>query len=181
MKNYSFDRCAGVLYSPDVPRCWLIELVSRPLRHSPTRRRSLIKTACSLEDAEAYANRLLGAWFEGWVCSSYLIPQPGVLDFSNHLRRIFVLSESHELGMSQVIGPSPLQELDLCDYFRTQPNIILHFLRSKALIPPAGGQLREVSERAFRRLQVCNPFEDFLVRGNMEASIGEYKTNIRRI
>ena len=35
--------------------------------------------------------------------------------FPNHLQGIFVVSERNELGMSQVIGPGPLQELDLCD------------------------------------------------------------------
>ena len=69
-----------------------------------------------------------------------------------------------------MIGTSPLQELDLCDYLRTQPNTFLHFLRSKPLTPPASGQLRKVSERAFRRLQVFNPFEDLASCCRDEAS-----------
>ena len=82
------------------------------------------------------------------------------LRFPNDLRGIFVVSESNELRMSQVVSAGPLQELDLRDYLRTQPNTFLHFLRSKPLTPPASGQLRKVSERAFGRLQVFNPFED---------------------
>src|ERR1700733_16209184 len=72
--------------------------------------------------------------------------------------------------MSQVISAGPLQELDRCDYLRTQPNTFLHFLRSKALTPPASGQLRKVGERAFRRIQVFNPFEDLASRCRDKAS-----------
>ena len=71
--------------------------------------------------------------------------------------------------MSQVIGPRPLQEVDLCDHLWTQPNTFLHLLRRKPLTPAAGGQLWKVSERAFGRLQVFNPFEDLTSRCRDEA------------
>jgi hypothetical protein len=57
------------------------------------------------------------------------------------------------------IGAGPLQELDLGDYLRTQPNTSLHFLRSKPLTAAAGCQLRKVGEGAVGRPQVLNPFE----------------------
>jgi hypothetical protein len=47
---------------------------------------------------------------------------PPALSFPDHLRRIFVVSERNELSVSQVIGPSPLKELDLCDYLWPEPN-----------------------------------------------------------
>jgi hypothetical protein len=82
-----------------------------------------------------------------------------VLRFPNHLRRIFVVSECDELGMSQVISPGPFQELDLRDYFRAHPNALLHFLCGESLAPSAGGRLGEIRERTLRCFQVLDPLE----------------------
>jgi len=62
--------------------------------------------------------------------------------------------------MSQVIGARPLQELNLYDYLRAQPNAFLHFLCGEALAPSAGGRFRKVREGALRRFQVFDLLED---------------------
>ena len=71
---------------------------------------------------------------------------------------------SNELCMSQVIGPGPLQELNLCDNLWTHPNTFLHFLRSESLTPSAGRWLGKVREGTSERLQMSNAFEDFAPR-----------------
>jgi hypothetical protein len=72
--------------------------------------------------------------------------------------------------MSQLIGPSPLQELDLRDYLRTQPNTFLHFVGSEPLTPSTGGQLREVGEGAKGHLGVfSNSLEDLASRRRHQA------------
>jgi len=55
---------------------------------------------------------------------------PSALCFPDRLQGIFVVSQSNKLGMSQVVRPGPLQELDPCDHLRARPNTFLHFLGS---------------------------------------------------
>jgi hypothetical protein len=52
------------------------------------------------------------------------------LSFPDHLEGILVVFQSNELGVPRVVGPGQLQQLDLRDYLRPQPNTVLHLLRS---------------------------------------------------
>src|SRR5271169_3572080 len=61
--------------------------------------------------------------------------------------------------MSEMIGPGPLQELDLCNGLWPEPNTLLHFLRGESLTPATCGQLRKVCEGTLRGLQVLDPLE----------------------
>jgi hypothetical protein len=71
---------------------------------------------------------------------NFTLDLPSIVGFPNHLRRILVFSESDELGMSQVVGAGPLQELDSCNQLRAHPNTLLHLLRSEPLAPSASGR-----------------------------------------
>jgi hypothetical protein len=58
-------------------------------------------------------------------------------------------------------GSRPFQELNLRDKLGSHPNTSLHLPGSEALTPPAGIRFGKIDERAFRRSQVFDPFEDF--------------------
>src|SRR5271154_2078494 len=97
------------------------------------------------------------------IIRSPIAPRPCLvtLSFLNYLRRILVVSEPNKLGMSQVIRSRPFQKLNFRDHLRPYPNTFLHFLRSEALTPPAGGRFGKVCERAFWSSQMFEPLENF--------------------
>jgi hypothetical protein len=47
-----------------------------------------------------------------WIKVANVDCTGSALRFPDHSRRIFIVSERYELGVSQVIAPGPLQELD---------------------------------------------------------------------
>ena len=52
----------------------------------------------------------------------------GWLGFPDDFTRIFVVPDSDELGVPKVVRPRPLQEFDLSDSLRLEPNAVLHLL-----------------------------------------------------
>jgi hypothetical protein len=79
-----------------------------------------------------------------------------VLALPDDIVRIFIVAQGDELGVPQVIGASPLQELDLCDGFRTKPNTFPHLLGCEPLTPSAGANFGEIDERTLLRLKMSD-------------------------
>ena len=92
-----------------------------------------------------------------------------LLGFPDDFTGIFVIPHSDELGVPKVVGPGPLQELDLSDGIGLEPNTLLHLLRSKALTPPPRCGLWEIGEWALCSREVLDLVEDFPTSGGDEA------------
>jgi hypothetical protein len=82
--------------------------------------------------------------------------QPSRQCLPDHLSRIFIIPQSHELGMPELVGSSPFREVDADHDLRFHPDTGLHFLRREPLAPPSGFLLRQVGERTLRDLE---PFD----------------------
>lgn len=73
------------------------------------------------------------------------------ISFPDHPEGILVVFQSTEFGMPRVVGPSPLQEFDLRDQLRPQPNTPLHFLRSGPLSPSQSSRWDQCENVMLRR------------------------------
>lgn len=60
-----------------------------------------------------------------------------------------------------MIRAGPLQELNLGDCIRLEPDALLHFCSSKPLSPPPASGLGQIHERTLYALQVLDLIERF--------------------
>jgi len=84
-------------------------------------------------------------------------PKPGTYieqksGFTHHLARVLLISQAHKPCMPQMIRVRPFQKFNLCDRFRSDPDCLIHLLGGETLSPSSRLLLRQVCERAFRRL-----------------------------
>lgn len=88
-------------------------------------------------------------------------PLPNVYpSFPDDLFRVFVIAKRNELGVSQMVGTSPLQKCYLSHGFGPQPDELLHLLSGKTGSPPAIREFRKICEGALRRFEVLNLLEN---------------------
>jgi hypothetical protein len=73
------------------------------------------------------------------LLSVKFIPLPAVLihrsGLPHDLARVFIVSQSNELGVPQMVGSSPLEELDLRHGMWLEPHGFLHLLCRESFSP----------------------------------------------
>ena len=93
-----------------------------------------------------------------------------VLALLDDISRILIVAQRDELRVPQMIGASPLQELDLCNGFGTEPNALPHLLSGEPLTPSAGANLGKIDERTLLGFQMSDLLENSrLVAGTRPA------------
>jgi hypothetical protein len=68
----------------------------------------------------------------------------------DHAVSVFVLAQRHKFRMSKVIAFGPLQEFDLSNESRADPNALLHAFGRQSFAPARTTSLWKIGERASR-------------------------------
>ncbi len=101
-------------------------------------------SSCANLPVKPVAGIVLQPWVSGKLFQYLGVREricAGLSGFFDDLPGIFIVPERDKLRVTQVIGSGPLQELDVCDQVRADPDTFLHFLRGEPLPPSAGGRL----------------------------------------
>ena len=82
------------------------------------------------------------------------------LRFSDHLARVFILPQSDELRVSQMVSVGPLNKLNPRHRLRFHPHAFLHLFCGESLSPSPCRLLWKLDERATVRPEVLDLLMD---------------------
>src|SRR5579875_1176442 len=91
------------------------------------------------------------------------------LCFAHDVYSLLVITQANILGMAQMVGRGPLEELDLCNQLRCEPCAILHLFPGEALSQTSGGGFRHVGERTRGSDKRRHAREEIPTRGGHKA------------